>query len=238
MDNLIEVINDGENKIAEQQRSLQRSLPIGSDKPPSVGESIGESVVAGPHEPSGAQEGKDDATGFLFGLLREQAKTDVRLAGAMKQAGLLDGGLLNQWLVPIAMPEPAVKRVKPEGGCLSFAHPAAVHVFEDDGSVVGEVLVVPESEWVDVEFEVALDSGSIVHVCRDSDTPGYDLKDSAGSRRGQNFLVGNGGIMPNLGEKRLSMQVPNGASDTSMIASVFQTAQATRPLMSVGRVCD
>ena len=121
---------------------------------------------------------------------------------------------------------------------MDVAHPSAVHVFEDDGSVVWEVLVVPECEWVDVEFEVALDSGSIVHVCRDSDTPGYDLQDSAGSRRGQNVLVGNGGTMPNLGEKRLSMQVPNGASDTSMIASVFQNAQVTRPLTSVGRVCD
>ena len=44
--------------------------------------------------------------------------------------------------------------------------------------------------------------------------------------------------MPNLGGKRLSMEVPNGASDTNMIASVFQIAQVTRPLMSVGRVCD
>ena len=112
----------------------------------------------------------------------------MRLAGAMKQAGLLDGGLLNHWLVPTAMPEPAMKRVKPEGGCLSFAHPAAVHVFEDDGSVVREVLVVPECEWVDVEFEVALDSRSIVNVCRDSDTPGHDLRDSAGSRRGRELL--------------------------------------------------
>ena len=123
-------------------------------------------MVAGLHEPSGAKDGKDDAICLFVGLLREQAKTDVRLAGAMKQAGLLDGGLLNQWFVPLAMPEPAVRRVKPEGVCLNFAHPAAVHVFEDDGSVVGEVLVVPECEWVDVEFEVALDSGSIVHVCR------------------------------------------------------------------------
>ena len=34
------------------------------------------------------------------------------------------------------------------------------------------------------------------------------------------------------------MQVPNGESDTNMIAGVFQIAQVTGPLMNVGRVWD
>ena len=110
---------------------------------------------------------------------------------------------MNQWLVPIVMPEPAFLLSMLECGCLDFAHLAAVYLFEDDGSVVRKVLVVPECEWVDVEFEVTLDSGAIVHVCRDSDTPGYDLRDSAGTRRGQNFLAGNGCTMPNLGKNRV-----------------------------------
>ena len=84
---------------------------------------------------------------------------------------------------------------------------------------------------------MALDSGSIVHVFRDSDTPGYVLEESAGSRRGQNFLVGNGGKMANLGEKRLSLEVEQDKR-VGAIASVFQIAQLTRPLMSVGKVCD
>ena len=43
---------------------------------------------------------------------------------------------------------------------------------------LAELLVSENSgeEWIDVEFEVALDSGSIVHVCRDSDAPGYVLE--------------------------------------------------------------
>ena len=44
------------------------------------------------------------------------------------------------------------------------------------------------NDWTDVEFDVALDSGSIVHVCRDSDSPGYDVMESWGSKRGRCFV--------------------------------------------------
>ena len=56
--------------------------------------------------------------------------------------------------------------------------------------------------------------------------------------RGQDFFVGSGCTMPILGEKKLSMQVPNGSGETIMIASVFQSAQVIRPFLSVGRVWD
>ena len=39
--------------------------------------------------------------------------------------------------------------------------------------------------------------------------------------------------MPNQGEKRLSLLGTDGP-----LASVFQIAQVTRPLMSVGKICD
>ena len=114
----------------------------------------------------------------------------------------------------------------------------AINVMESDIDIA-ELLVSEngQEDWVDVEFEVALDSGSIVHVCRDSDAPGYILEESNGSRRGQNFLVGNGAKMPNMGEKRLNLEIEQGDA-MGRIASVFQIAHVTRPLMSVGRVCD
>ena len=56
-----------------------------------------------------------------------------------------------------------------------------------------------ESTWQDVEFEVALDSGSIVNVCHPDDCPGYVIQESVGSKRGQNFVVGDGGKLANLG---------------------------------------
>ena len=94
------------------------------------------------------------------------------------------------------------------------------------------------NDWMDVEFEVALDSGSIVHVCRDSDSPGYELSHSEGSKRGRCFLVGNGGKMPELGQKKLRLEVPQEGDQMGLIASVFQIAQVSRPLMSVGQICD
>ena len=54
-----------------------------------------------------------------------------------------------------------------------------------------------------------------------------------GSRRGQNFVVGNGQKVPNEGEINLNMEC-----EGVPLQSTFQVAEITRPLMSVGRVCD
>ena len=88
-------------------------------------------------------------------------------------------------------------------------------------------------KWTDIEFEVALDSGSVVHVCSPEDVPGYRTSESPGSRRGQEFLMGDGGTIPNLGQSQLNLS--DGPKD---IQSVFQIAAVTRPLMSVGKICD
>ena len=45
--------------------------------------------------------------------------------------------------------------------------------------------------------------------------------------------MGDGGTIPNLGESRLNLS-DNGKD----LQSVFQIAAVTRPLMSVGRICD
>ena len=47
-----------------------------------------------------------------------------------------------------------------------------------------EVLVNADA-WKDIEFEVALDSGSVAHVCSIDDCPGYRVGESPGGRRGQ-----------------------------------------------------
>jgi hypothetical protein len=96
-------------------------------------------------------------------------------------------------------------------------------------------ILLNDEGWKDLEFEVALDSGSVVHVCGVEDVPGYRVGESPGSRRGQEFLMGDGGLIPNLGQSQLNL------SDTTVgrdIQSVFQIAAVTRPLMSVGRICD
>jgi hypothetical protein len=113
------------------------------------------------------------------------------------------------------------------GDCL-----APVHILTaiEKGSVLP---LQDDSVWQDLEFEVALDSGSVVHVCAPEDCPGYRCEESPGSRRGQEFLVGDGGTIPNLGQSQLNL-----CDEGRDIKSVFQIAAVTRPLMSVGRICD
>ena len=98
-----------------------------------------------------------------------------------------------------------------------------------------DAVCVAEDAWEDLEFEVALDSGSVVHVCSIDDCRGYKLCESPGSRRGQEFLMGDGGTIPNLGQSTLNLT--DAATDRDL-QSTFQIAAVTRPLMSVGKICD
>ena len=51
--------------------------------------------------------------------------------------------------------------------------------------------------------------------------------------------MGDGGETPNLGQKNLSLQSSDEkGADGGMFTSCFQIAAVTRPLMSVGRICD
>ena len=47
------------------------------------------------------------------------------------------------------------------------------------------------------------------------------------------FLMGDGGAIANLGQKSLNL-----SDDDRDLCSVFQIAAVTRPLMSVGKICD
>ena len=91
-----------------------------------------------------------------------------------------------------------------------------------------QVLMASDA-WEDIEFEVALDSGSVVHVCAPGDCPGYMLQESSGSKRSQEFQMGDGGLIKNLGQKQLNF------SDSAIgrdVQSVFQIAAVTRPLIA------
>ena len=95
-------------------------------------------------------------------------------------------------------------------------------------------LLVADEVWNDIEFEVALDSGAVIHVCSPDDCPGYLLEESLGSKHKQMFQMGDGGEIPNLGQKSLNLCDHSGHN----VQSIFQIAAVTRPLMSVGRICD
>ena len=108
----------------------------------------------------------------------------------------------------------------------------------DDGDYSNQVML--QETWVDTEIEITLDSGCCEHVMDVSDAPGYSafITESSGSRRHQNFIVGNGEKVPNEGEIQLNMESHGPGKLMNAIRSTFQVAEVTRPLMSVGRVCD
>ena len=102
----------------------------------------------------------------------------------------------------------------------------------DDGD--SELLL---GEWEDIEIEVTLDSGCCDHVLDSCDAPGYDIAESPGSRRNQNFIVGNGARVPNEGQVLLNLEASVDGKP-SLVRSIFQVAEISRPLMSVSRMCD
>ena len=98
-----------------------------------------------------------------------------------------------------------------------------------------EHILVNEEAWQGFEFEMALNSGSVVRVCSMAGWPGYLLCESPGSRKAQEFFIEDGGTIPNLDQSQLNLSDEMVGRD---IQSVFQIAAVTRPLMSVGRICD
>ena len=107
---------------------------------------------------------------------------------------------------------------------------------EEVGGKDSELLM---AEWVDVDIEVALDSGCCDHVMdTEQCAPGYEVHESEGSRRGAAFLVGNGERIPNEGEVHLNLVATATNGSGTLVQSVFQVAEVNRPLMSVSKVCD
>ena len=101
-----------------------------------------------------------------------------------------------------------------------------------------EDAVLPVDEWIDKIIGVRLDSGACDHILDLSDAPGYAnfLGESPGSKRGQEFVVGNGAEVPNEGQLTLNLEANGGGGKQNQIKSIFQFAEITPPLMSVSRI--
>ena len=92
-----------------------------------------------------------------------------------------------------------------------------------------EILPFAAEEWVDKWIELTLDSGCCEHVQDLADAPGYAnfITSSLGSRRGQNFVVGNGQKVPNEGEVHLNLEAPNGKGGVQKLQSTLHSARVT-----------
>ena len=99
-----------------------------------------------------------------------------------------------------------------------------------------EVMAV--GDWKERTIDIILDSGCCRHVMPPSEVTGYVVRESPGSRRGQNFIVGNGEPVPNEGQVQLNLEVDVGGGNTRPITSVFQVAELSCSLMSVSQICD
>ena len=103
---------------------------------------------------------------------------------------------------------------------------------------VAEALQYAE-EFFEELFEVALDSGAGEHVADNKDAPNYAIEESAGSKAGQNFIAANNHRIPNRGQMTLALQGErSGQKKGREFKTTSQVATVSRPLWSVGRICD
>ena len=95
----------------------------------------------------------------------------------------------------------------------------------------------PMSEYSN--FEIALDAGAGEHVASRKVAAEYTVEEPAGSRAGQHFIAAGGARIPNEGQFTLELRSLGFERKKGRdITSTFQVAKVTRPLWSVGRICD
>ena len=114
-----------------------------------------------------------------------------------------------------------------------------IHVLE--GEAFNEVCMTQDQEIKKgyKQIEIALDSGAGEHVASRSTAADYPLEESAGSRPGQQFIAAGGARIPNEGQFILALRSGDLEKKKGRdIKTTFQVAKVTRPLWSVGRICD
>ena len=108
-----------------------------------------------------------------------------------------------------------------------------------EGEAYDEVHVAQPMEEPMQRIELALDSGAGEHVASKNVAPAYAISESAGSRAGQHFVAAGGARIWNEGQFTLRVRSGGlGRHEGKDINSTFQVAKVTRPLWSVGMICD
>ena len=83
-----------------------------------------------------------------------------------------------------------------------------------------------------------LGSGAADHVLSRSEVPGYEIEPSAGSRANRHYTDASGHPIVNEGEAKLAVKLPAGKDVMNDATTTFQVADVTRPLLSVGNICE
>ena len=112
---------------------------------------------------------------------------------------------------------------------------SVINLFE---CVPEQLCVLPqerEPEFLDIEF--TLDTGASVHAIDKLDLPGFCVRESAGSRKKQNFQAAGGKLIPNEGETDVFI-LGNGQDGICELVACMQIAKVTRPLLSVSKITE
>ena len=88
------------------------------------------------------------------------------------------------------------------------------------------------SEYTTLPFEVVLDSGAVDHVADNAEAPGYSVESKG--RSNLSFSAANGDRIENRGVMIFNLTTTEGHP----IKSKFQVCDVSRPLWSVGKICD
>jgi len=90
-----------------------------------------------------------------------------------------------------------------------------------------------ECEWEEIPVTMTADSGAGNHIINADDIPGYMVSPSPASIAGKGFVAADNGRIANEGQADLNLAVGK-----NKLRSTFQVAEVTRPLWSVGKICD
>ena len=117
----------------------------------------------------------------------------------------------------------------------TFVHDAHAGMVLNLLDVDGEELLSAEGEQPEfLSLQVCLDSGAGDHVLATVDVPGYTVEPSPGSLANHHFVAAGGKRIKMEGQVKAQFATGGGEAFTSC----FQVAAVTRPLWSVGRICD
>ena len=78
-----------------------------------------------------------------------------------------------------------------------------------------------------------MDSGAAERVGPPTMAPGVPIQESPGSRRGQAYIAARHERIPNRGQQVLEVTTNEGREKKAL----YQVAEVTRPLTSVGSTC-
>ena len=110
-----------------------------------------------------------------------------------------------------------------------------ISLFESLPDQLNSLPQADEPEFLDIEF--TLDTGASVHAIDALDLPGFVIRESAGSKRKQNFQAAGGKLIPNEGETDVYF-LSNTTDGPCELLACMQIAKVTRPLLSVSKITE